>query len=329
MTDEREPTIEPRRRTTHEPARRHPTTAARRRTRSTLRPPLTPASRHRRGPLEHEVASASEPVPAARSCHRQPPRKRRPRPLGRRHRGRRAGHRRLGGRRRAHHRSVVDRRPSLGYVPAGHASSTARSASTCPATSAPRSASSCRKFPGFADQAALETKLDEVLDQLVSDATNGEQTYTADIKPWFDGELAFSVGPLPPAPAASSDDPASPRHVPGPGPALDQGPGARPGLVRRRAHRDRREDDDRDLRRPTLTVFEATDGADRRACAIVDGKVAVAGDVASVKAAIDTKGSSGFAAEPGPKAALDSVDGRPRRLRLRRAPALARLVERV
>ena len=55
------------------------------------------------------------------------------------------------------------------------------------------------QFPGFADQAALDTKLDEVLDRLVADASNGKQTYTKDIKPWFDGELAFSVGPLPDA----------------------------------------------------------------------------------------------------------------------------------
>ena len=61
---------------------------------------------------------------------------------------------------------------------------------------------------------------------------------------------------------------------------------------------------------------------------MIDGKVAAAGDIASVKAAVDSKGSSGFASEPGPKAALDSVEGRLRRLRLRRAPPLARLVER-
>ena len=39
---------------------------------------------------------------------------------------------------------------------------------------------------------------------------------------------------------------------------------------------------------------------------MIDGKVAVVGDLASVKAAIDTKGNGGFANEPGPKAALDS-----------------------
>src|SRR5688572_7714670 len=53
------------------------------------------------------------------------------------------------------------------------------------------------KFPGFADQAALETKLDEVLDRLFSETTEGKQLFTRDIKPWFDGELGFAMGPLP------------------------------------------------------------------------------------------------------------------------------------
>ena len=53
------------------------------------------------------------------------------------------------------------------------------------------------KFPGFHDQAALDTKLDEILDQFIKKATNDKQTYTADIKPWFGGEVALTVGPLP------------------------------------------------------------------------------------------------------------------------------------
>jgi hypothetical protein len=65
------------------------------------------------------------------------------------------------------------------------------------------------KFPGFADQAALETKLDQVLDDLVQGASNQQQTYTTDIKPWFGGELAFAVGPLPPATSLSSGDPSA------------------------------------------------------------------------------------------------------------------------
>ena len=44
------------------------------------------------------------------------------------------------------------------------------------------------------------------------------------------------------------------------------------------------------------------------AVAIIDDKVAVAGDVVSVKAAVDTKGSSDFAGEPGPSTALNAAD---------------------
>ena len=46
----------------------------------------------------------------------------------------------------------------------------------------------------------------------------------------------------------------------------------------------------------------------KAAFAIVGGKVAVAGDETSVKAAIDTGGNSGFADQPGPKTALDTAD---------------------
>ena len=65
------------------------------------------------------------------------------------------------------------------------------------------------KFPGFADQAALETKLDEVLDELLQQATDGQQTFSTDIKPWFDGEIAVALG-----------DPAQPRRPRKDGPGL-------------------------------------------------------------------------------------------------------------
>ncbi len=69
------------------------------------------------------------------------------------------------------------------------------------------------KFPGFADQAALDTKLDEVLDRLLADGTDGKQTYTRDIKPWFDGELAFSMGPLPSDPKALTEEGSAAAHT--------------------------------------------------------------------------------------------------------------------
>ena len=52
-------------------------------------------------------------------------------------------------------------------------------------------------FPGFADQAAFPAKLNEALDQLVGKATDGKQSWQNDIDPWFGGQLAVSMGPLP------------------------------------------------------------------------------------------------------------------------------------
>ena len=50
------------------------------------------------------------------------------------------------------------------------------------------------KFPGFADQANVQTKLDEVFDRIVGAATENEQTYTANIEPWFGGQIAMGSG---------------------------------------------------------------------------------------------------------------------------------------
>src|SRR4051794_32576716 len=52
-------------------------------------------------------------------------------------------------------------------------------------------------FPGFDDQAAFPAKLNEALDQLVGKASDGKQSWTTDIDPWFGRQLSISVGPLP------------------------------------------------------------------------------------------------------------------------------------
>ncbi len=157
------------------------------------------------------------------------------------------------------------------------------------------------KFPGFADQAALETKLDEVLDELLQQATDGKQTFSTDIKPWFDGEIAVALGD--PAQAETKKD--------GPGLVLisikDEAlanawldgvlaeVGATPATETY---------GDTQLR----TWTEPTTGA-TSAFAIVDGKVAIAGDDVAVKAAIDTNGSSGFADQADVKAATAALEG--------------------
>jgi hypothetical protein len=194
----------------------------------------------------------------------------------------------------------------LGYVPA---STTAYAEVRLDLPGDQRAATGAflSKFPGFADQAALDSKLDEILDQLVKDATNDEQSYTADIKPWFDGEIAFSVGPLPPAAAIANDGPS----------ALGSSRALALLSIKDQALAQAWFDatiaesgaktTSESYNGVTLTVFEPEDGV-TGALALIDGKVVAAGDITSVKAAVDTKGTSGFASEPGPKAALDSVD---------------------
>ena len=165
------------------------------------------------------------------------------------------------------------------------------------------------KFPGFADQAALETKLDEVLDDLVKQSTDQAQTYTHDIKPWFGGELAFSVGALPPAASLSSGDPSA---AMGAFRALAlvsiKDPVAAQAWFDAAVTKSGSKTTTETYNGATLTVFEAVGGV-QPAFAVIDGKVVVVGDIASVKGAVDTKGAGAFSKEPGPKAALAASTG--------------------
>jgi hypothetical protein len=148
------------------------------------------------------------------------------------------------------------------------------------------------KFPGFADQAALESKLDEVLDRLLSESTDGKQTYSRDIKPWFDGELAFSMGPLPADPADAK--------------AMDRARAAvllsvkDEALARTWFKNALAEMGVTSVPEPyqgveLLTFTSPEKASGQAAFALVDGKVAIVGDLASVKAAIDTAGGSPLA----------------------------------
>jgi Protein of unknown function (DUF3352) len=164
------------------------------------------------------------------------------------------------------------------------------------------------KFPGFADQAALDTKLDEVLDRLVADASGDQQTFTADIKPWFDGEIAFAVGPLPDAAALTDPESA----------AADSR--AMVLISVKDATLAQSWFDDlmstsgvtgtpQTYEGVELTVFsEPSMPGAQAAFGIVGGDVAIVGDLASVQAAIDTKGTSGLAGDPAFSAAADAID---------------------
>ncbi len=52
-------------------------------------------------------------------------------------------------------------------------------------------------FPGFADQANFDLKVNETFDRWVGDATQGKLTYTGSVKPWFSGQVAAGLLKLP------------------------------------------------------------------------------------------------------------------------------------
>lgn len=59
------------------------------------------------------------------------------------------------------------------------------------------------RFPGFDDQSALPAKIAETLDRLVGEATDGRWSYREDVDPWFADRISVSAGP---APAGASAD---------------------------------------------------------------------------------------------------------------------------
>lgn len=164
------------------------------------------------------------------------------------------------------------------------------------------------KFPGFKDQAALDSKLDQVLDDLIKNASKGDQTYTTDIKPWFDGQLAFSVGPLPDPKTLTSGSSSSVKDLRALALMTVKDPVLAQAWFDKAIKASGATTTTETYNGAQLTVF-GTAGQPQAAFALLDGKVAVAGDIASVKAAVDTKGKGGFASEAAPKAALDSAAG--------------------
>ena len=155
------------------------------------------------------------------------------------------------------------------------------------------------KFPGFADQSILDTKLDELLDRTVRAVTHDQQDYSTKIKPWFGGQLGFSVGQLPDV-AASGSLPAVRALLIV---AVTDGAKARAWF----------DTVDKDMATTTdsysgVDLVLAGEGSKKVAFGI-DGKVMLVGDEASVRAAIDTRGAGSFASDARFRTATASVSG--------------------
>ena len=163
------------------------------------------------------------------------------------------------------------------------------------------------RFPGFADQAALDSKLSEVLDRLVGGVTNGDQTYSTDIEPWFDGELAFSLGPLPDPSTFSGGDPSAMKAVRFLVLASVKDEAGATAWLTRAAKAGGATMAAESYHGADLTLLTSADG-EQGAFAVLGGKVAAIGDVGSLKAAVDTNGSGPFAAQADPRTALEATD---------------------
>ncbi|HEY3336432.1 MAG TPA: DUF3352 domain-containing protein [Candidatus Limnocylindrales bacterium] len=161
-------------------------------------------------------------------------------------------------------------------------------------------------FPGFEDQAAFPVKLSEALDQLVGKASDGKVSWKTDIEPWFGGQVGGSIGALP-----SEADPASARAVLIA--SVKDATKAKAwadGFVTRNGGTITTEaygGSTISVVTPPPAVETKMQGV--RGGYVIVGPVLALGDVDSLKAVIDTKGTGGLPTNAQFKAATGAVTG--------------------
>ncbi|HVL52637.1 MAG TPA: DUF3352 domain-containing protein [Vitreimonas sp.] len=156
------------------------------------------------------------------------------------------------------------------------------------------------RFPGFADRSTLDAKLDDVLDRVIRAVSDDQQDWTTKIKPWFGGQLGFSLGELPdPATAQAGADARGLLIL-----SVTDADRARSWFSEVVADAPSTEATHQDV---PITLFG--DGQPSGAMAIHEDRMMLVGDEASVRAAIDTGGRSTFSSEGAFAEALGSVEG--------------------
>jgi hypothetical protein len=157
-------------------------------------------------------------------------------------------------------------------------------------------------FPGFKDQSQIEPKLNDVFDRIVRAATDGKQTYSTDIAPWFGGQVSIGMG--------------LPDQVPGAG---GLSPAANQMLVvvgikdKAKAEAWLTSTASSASSSPTKSSYNGTDvwtvaNATSGPALALNDKVMLLGTVDSVHAAIDTKGQGTLGESADFKAAMAQVD---------------------
>ncbi|HEY7827554.1 MAG TPA: DUF3352 domain-containing protein [Candidatus Limnocylindrales bacterium] len=149
-------------------------------------------------------------------------------------------------------------------------------------------------FPGFADQTNFDAKADDGLNKLVQRLTNSKHDFSAEIKPWFSGQLGVSVeagdasSPAVLLVASVRDSAAAATWLKSIAPA---------GATHETAGG------------VDLTVVAADTGSSSKVAWGLDGSVLLAGSIDTVKAAISRGPSGALAGDASFKAASAALDG--------------------
>jgi hypothetical protein len=190
----------------------------------------------------------------------------------------------------------------IGYMPATTAQYT-EVRLDLPGDQRQKLASFLASFPGFKDQSQIEPKLNDVLDRILRAASDGKQTYTTDIAPWFSGQISMGSA-LPSLPAAGAETPALGSAMAG----LDN------SLVVLGIKDKAKAEAWLAAANPSLRdtyngidIWTIGTGASGKAVAVTD-KVMLAGSVDGVRAAIDTKGQGALGDDADVKAAFAQID---------------------
>ncbi|MHB8892888.1 MAG: DUF3352 domain-containing protein [Candidatus Limnocylindrales bacterium] len=160
-------------------------------------------------------------------------------------------------------------------------------------------------FPGFDDQAAFPVKLNEALDTLVGKASDGKMSYLTDVDPWFGGQLSVSMGPIP-----ASGDMSTGRGLV----LVSVKDATKAGAWASKVLADAGATTTTETYNgATITTIAPPAGAEAaagmKAAWATFGPVMALGDPASVKAAIDTKGSTGLSTVAQFKTAQTALPG--------------------
>jgi hypothetical protein len=157
-------------------------------------------------------------------------------------------------------------------------------------------------FPGFADQATLDQKIDETLDRLIDGMSGGKRNWSKDIKPWFGGQVGVSLSSFP---TMTPTDPAGGMaDARGLLVATQKDPAAAIAWLKSLSIDSAT---DESYKGVTMTVY--THGSAPRIAAAATSGVLLVGDEASVKSAIDRDGKDGLAASKAFSSAMAGIDG--------------------